>query len=167
MRYDIMSYPLLDMCVGVPLRVWQTFASQGISSCTSDTVSGYGCVRSSSSDPLHMQLLSTDRPFRVCTQLKGCRFIAWLCPVSVVVSLSKKVNSHCSSISNCIIVDLVSTGEVAYPAVTSMGTRGSKYQPFMPHIQVKAKVGLHAHTFTCETWYSFLQSPGGYANTDS
>ena len=53
--------PLLDMCVGVPLRVWQTFPSQGISSYTSDTVSGYGCARSSSSDPLH----------KYC-QLTGC-----------------------------------------------------------------------------------------------
>ena len=53
--------PLLDMCVGVPLRVWQTFPLQGISSCTSDTVSGYGCARSSSSGPLHSYCQLTGR----------------------------------------------------------------------------------------------------------
>ena len=166
MRYDIMSYS--------PVRHACGSSTAGVAdfSITRDLVLHQRyCVRLWLCQVQFFrsitQLLLTDRPFRVCAQSKGCRFIAWLCPVSVVVSLSKKVNSHCSSISNCIIEDLVSTGEVACTAVTSMGTWGSKYQPFMPHIQVKAKVGLHAHTFTCETWYSLLQSPGGYASTDS
>ena len=158
MRYDIMSYP--------PVRHVCGSSTAGVADFSIAREHQQYCIRLWLCQVQFFRSV-TQLLFRVCAQSKGCRFIAWLCPVSVVVSLSKKVNSHCSSISNCIIGGLVSTGEVAYPAVTSMGTWGSKYQPFMPHIQVKAKVGLHAHTFTCETWYSLLQSPGGYASTDS
>ena len=42
--------------------------------------------------------------------------------VVVVVSLSKKLNSHCSSLPSYLIGGLVSTGEVAHQAVTAVGT---------------------------------------------
>ena len=76
----------------------------------------------------------------------------------------------------CVCVYLVPTGEVAHPAVTSMGTwcKLEKQMLSCPYLYI-AIVGpggtSGAHTFTCETWYSLLQvtspAPGGHACADS
>ena len=56
---------------------------------------------------------------------------------------------------------LVPTGEAAHPAVTSMGTwcKLGKQMLDCPCLiwQLKVQVGLDAHTFNCEIWYSLLR----------
>jgi len=56
-------------------------------------------------------------------KLKRCGFDSWCGHFGVaVVSLSKKLYSHCSSPPSCMNGDLVLTREAVHPAVISMGT---------------------------------------------
>ena len=83
--------------------------------------------------------------------------------ITLVLLLSKKLYSHCSMSTQLFEWGLVSTGETAHPAVTSMGTLRSKCQLSMSCIVGEDPGGtLGAHTLTCETWYSLLQVTSQY-----
>ena len=71
-----------------------------------------------------------------------CGWPCRLCRIGVIVSLSKKLYSHYSTLPSYLIGYLVAWCQLSHPAVTSMGNWGSKCQLSMPH------TSRCAHTFT-------------------
>ena len=93
----------------------------------------------------------------------------------VVVFLSKKLYSHCSSLPSCIMGTWwpgvnwgEELGEGAHPAVVPGVNWGNsppgvncKYQLSMSHIVGEGPGGTSGtHSFTCEAWH--VQPPAGY-----
>jgi len=94
--------------------------------------------------------------------LEGPRFD--LRHFGVVVSLSKKIYSHCSSLSSW---DLVATGKVTHPAVISIGTWCEANAQLL--LMVLGCCGILGSVASLKTWTILLQvtghAPGGFACT--